>query len=1495
MYNDIGQLRFSQNAQQEVDATYSYTKYDELGRIVEVGLSSHQIAAVFGPSPDVSIGNSKDFPNSVVDGQPLAETQKTITTYTTAETNLTYVDGSEQRFLQNRVSKIMADEDGDITTTADQNQTYFSYDPHGNVEWMIQDIAGLGKKHIGYQYDLISGNVLVVSYNAGKSDQFYHRYTYDSDNRIVNAETSVDDKIWDRDAHYSYYAHGPLKRVEIGEDNIQGIDYVYTLQGWLKGINHPSLIPSNDPGLDDATVFAEDAFAMTLGYFSGDFINSNSPYDAIASNFLEPAEDLVNDSIYIPGANLYNGNIATWTAQTMATGNGTYEQLTANAYTYDDINRIVTSNFDYYSTGWSNNTNNEYNSAYTYDGNGNITALSRNGQGVSPAEVLMDNMAYNYISETNKLDYVNEDNTIDSHAYTTDIDDGQVAGNYEYDAIGNLIADEQEGIAEISWTAYGKVSEIMPAYLGTGLNKAYIQFAYDATGNRVSKTVYPSVFNASNNFDALATLSNIPTITYYVRDASGNVMSVYSKDEASGIVETKLIEQPIYGSDRLGTRMAYKETATTTTPVTACTPSLAPKIRKTESDCWGIAFREYNGFINVMGGMWQEIDINKLYKGEIRFDGAFSLTVDTIPFANKSLNEVVVGSAEDEDGNCLYNTYNFSNADVLIGMGKPSPYMEVVASNGNIITGSFEKPSIKSSSISMKDPTNADADNYIFFNLNKDMGSAPFINDVNTTSNTITNQVKCVDNTGQPNNYFNALALIDDDTDLSWLFTAKEFKDGMNSSVQIVGFPITSNGVDEAKVLAEFPTKLKKRNSLEIQISPDGRYLAVSNQAEEVGPGGKPKFPQIVMYKLNSACGELTNPVIYKIMELEDRNYEIVSFDFSPNGEYIYYYSLGKGQNRVLVKRIRLSDSQVVEITVPEAIIKIKGTVRRAKDGSIYINPGVGQILSKIESPNTGSEIVTSIDLTTVIGTTYNLTSGLPLQAHRVRSLPMLITDSIDVFSRRIDQKSYELKDHLGNVRAVVSDRKKWHSGISSSTVVESNDFNNDTDSAGWKLSGNATFHLQHQGSLETNVKPDNGLFNGYSYKVYTGISANTNYQFSVFVEQFKNGAVFDIIVSDDNGEIARKTISDDATNEILAFQTSGGATQIIVKLQPISTTGDKEAKFKMGNTTLTQVNIGSGVESYTADLKSASNYYPFGMPQPGRTMTGDYRYGFNGMEKDDEIKGSGNSYDFGARIYDPRLMRWLSLDPLASAYPSISDYASFGNNPIAIIDPDGRKLVAVNKDVQESISTYLGNVIGVDNGFRFKGTKLKVNKRYVKRILNDPSVKQEKKDIVESLAQVVNNKRITVNVSTEEDDFLFTKSRSIYETQTYDGDGDGVDDTFENGQLKKRRVKVDEIRFMEVNGKKATTSITFFNKLINESNVYVVIHKPDANSPISGEGVTSDEASTFFHEVLDHGLDVINKGTVIDSEKTQKGKVKFFNKARMLQGKPKRTGTNHE
>jgi len=88
-------------------------------------------------------------------------------------------------------------------------------------------------------------------------------------------------------------------------------------------------------------------------------------------------------------------------------------------------------------------------------------------------------------------------------------------------------------------------------------------------------------------------------------------------------------------------------------------------------------------------------------------------------------------------------------------------------------------------------------------------------------------------------------------------------------------------------------------------------------------------------------------------------------------------------------------------------------------------------------------------------------------------------------------------------------------------------------------------------------------------------------------------------------------------------------------------------------------------------------NYYPFGSAIESRAFaSGEYRFGFDGMEKDDEIKSSGNSYDFGARIYDSRLGRWLSVDPLAAKHPDISPYVYCANNPIRYIDPDGRDWV---------------------------------------------------------------------------------------------------------------------------------------------------------------------------------------------------------------------------
>lgn len=92
----------------------------------------------------------------------------------------------------------------------------------------------------------------------------------------------------------------------------------------------------------------------------------------------------------------------------------------------------------------------------------------------------------------------------------------------------------------------------------------------------------------------------------------------------------------------------------------------------------------------------------------------------------------------------------------------------------------------------------------------------------------------------------------------------------------------------------------------------------------------------------------------------------------------------------------------------------------------------------------------------------------------------------------------------------------------------------------------------------------------------------------------------------------------------------------------------------------------------YVADVLSSQDYYSFGMEMPNQKFSGGYRYGFNGMEKDDEVKGSGNSYTTEFRQYDPRLGRWLSLDPLMAEYPHQSPYAAYNNNPIFFADPTG-------------------------------------------------------------------------------------------------------------------------------------------------------------------------------------------------------------------------------
>ena len=96
------------------------------------------------------------------------------------------------------------------------------------------------------------------------------------------------------------------------------------------------------------------------------------------------------------------------------------------------------------------------------------------------------------------------------------------------------------------------------------------------------------------------------------------------------------------------------------------------------------------------------------------------------------------------------------------------------------------------------------------------------------------------------------------------------------------------------------------------------------------------------------------------------------------------------------------------------------------------------------------------------------------------------------------------------------------------------------------------------------------------------------------------------------------------------------------------------------------------GAGNYYADIEAYSHPYPFGMPQPGRTWDNSlwYRYGFNGMESDLGVKGTGNHYTTYFRQYDPRSGRWWSTDPVI--HPWQSSYTAMDNNPVRFTDPFG-------------------------------------------------------------------------------------------------------------------------------------------------------------------------------------------------------------------------------
>lgn len=165
---------------------------------------------------------------------------------------------------------------------------------------------------------------------------------------------------------------------------------------------------------------------------------------------------------------------------------------------------------------------------------------------------------------------------------------------------------------------------------------------------------------------------------------------------------------------------------------------------------------------------------------------------------------------------------------------------------------------------------------------------------------------------------------------------------------------------------------------------------------------------------------------------------------------------------------------------------------------------------------------------------------------------------------------------------------------------------------------------------------------------------------------------------------------------------------------------------YTAGTYTHTQ---GSGsddkVDYYVPDVLTSNDYYPFGMRMEGRGIISSegYRYGYNGQEKDNEVKGDENAYDFGGRsIYDGRLSRFISIDPRYREFPAISPYSYAANNPILFSDENGEgPIVRAYYTFDQNYKPVLERWEYVSNGDDRTSTEVKVQYCILK-LQNNPN-----------------------------------------------------------------------------------------------------------------------------------------------------------------------------
>jgi len=176
----------------------------------------------------------------------------------------------------------------------------------------------------------------------------------------------------------------------------------------------------------------------------------------------------------------------------------------------------------------------------------------------------------------------------------------------------------------------------------------------------------------------------------------------------------------------------------------------------------------------------------------------------------------------------------------------------------------------------------------------------------------------------------------------------------------------------------------------------------------------------------------------------------------------------------------------------------------------------------------------------------------------------------------------------------------------------------------------------------------------------------------------------------------------------------------------------------------------------------------------------GEYRYGMNTQEKDNEIYGEGNSYSAEYWQYDARLGRRWNVDPVVKVHES--PYATFANNPIGFVDPSGADTqftrdeygLQAQKDFDEAIKELDSRISSLEK----ERENLKEGKKYQEKLNSINSRLSDLKEVRGVFDEILSSKvKFRYSVST-----IGFKKDQVGTTRPFDPNGAVVDIRFVSG-----------------------------------------------------------------------------------------------------------------